>query len=307
MRLAPSLAPLLLMPLLAATPRAPLAAQGLVGRADSIYTWRGPLRTGARLEILNHNGPIDVRQSSGTAVELRAEKRPGRGGGELSDVAFHVSTAANGDVTICSTFGDRDPCERDDRRNDDGGWRRDVTVAMTVLVPRGTELRVATGNGALSIDRVNGILQASTGNGRVLVTGTEGSARVATGNGDVEVRDAGGPVRATTGNGRVSVVTAAGPVEAHSGNGDIDVRISALRSRDDMSFTTGSGSVHLTLPPSYSGELEASTGNGEVQSDFELKVHGRLDPRRLRATIGDGGPLLRLSSGNGALEVRKGR
>jgi DUF4097 and DUF4098 domain-containing protein YvlB len=94
-------------------------------------------------------------------------------------------------------------------------------------------------------------------------------------------------------------------VEARSGNGDIDVRMSSLKARDDMSFHTGSGDVRLTLPASYNGELDASTGNGEVTSDFDLKVKGRMNPHRIRATIGEGGPMLRLTTGNGRLELRK--
>jgi DUF4097 and DUF4098 domain-containing protein YvlB len=284
-----------------------LTAQTLTGRTDRIFTWQGPLRTQAQLTVRNYNGPIDVRAASGSNVELRAEKRV-HGDASVEDVAFDVRTASNGDVTICSTYRGRNLCDED--RGGHSDWNDDhgsVTVAMTVLVPRGAQVRVATGNGAVSVERVGGAVHASTGNGRVTVAGTEGTVRVSTGNGDVEVRDASAPVEVSTGNGDVRVVTATGPVNARSGNGDIDVRISALRVREAMSFSTGSGSVHLTLPANYSGELDASTGNGSVESDFELRLSGgRLDRHRIRATIGDGGPLLRLSTGNGRLEVRKG-
>jgi DUF4097 and DUF4098 domain-containing protein YvlB len=176
---------------------------------------------------------------------------------------------------------------------------------MTVLVPRGAQVRVATGNGAVSVERVGGEVSASTGNGRVNVLNTEGAVRVSTGNGDVEVREAKGAVRVSTGNGRVTVSTAQGPVEARSGNGDIDVRMTALRPSEDMTFSTGSGDVRVTLPTDYNGELDASTGNGSISSDFDLKVEGRMSPRRVRATIGTGGAKLRLATGNGGLELRK--
>jgi len=298
-------AALLLVPALA-------PAQASLGRADSVFTWHGPLRAGALLSVRNYNGPIDVRPASGSEVELRAEKRTARGGGALEDVTFDIRTGSNGDVTICSVFRARSTCDGErhwsDDDSDDGGYRRNVSVAMTLLVPRGAQVKVVTGNGALTVERVAGELQAVTGNGRVRVANTDGPVRVTTGNGDVEVRDSHAEVKVTTGNGDVSVVTAEGPVDARSGNGRIDVSITALRARDDMTFSTGSGSVRLTLPASYSGELDASTGNGEVRSDFDLKLrNGRMDPHHIRATIGDGGPRLRLSSGNGGLEVLKAR
>jgi DUF4097 and DUF4098 domain-containing protein YvlB len=279
-------------------------AQTLLGRNDSVFTWSGPLRAGALLTVKNHNGPIDVRPGSGSQVELRAEKRTRYGNHQ--DVAFDVETGSNGDVTICSTLRDNNPC--DENR---GGWNNDngrsVTVAMTLLVPSGARVRVSTGNGAVSVERVGGEVAASSGNGRVSVMNTNGAVRASTGNGDVVVRDAKGAVRVSTGNGRVAVSTTQGPVEAHSGNGDIDVQMAAVQPSEDMTFSTGSGDVRVTLPSGYNGDLEASTGNGTIESDFDLKLEGRMSPRRIRARIGSGGARLRLTTGNGGLEVRRAR
>jgi len=274
----------------------------LVGRNETVYTWRGTIPSGGQFTVRNFNGPIDIKPATGNTVEFRAEKRP-RSGAEITDVAFEVRTSSNGDVSICSTMNE-DSCEGDRRRSD--GWHREVTVTMTVLVPRNLRLKVATGNGTLNVDGAGSEVQASTGNGRVHIGETQGTVNVSTGNGDVEVRNAKARVHVSTGNGDVDVVTVDGPVEVSSGNGDIDVRMSALRAKEDMSFTTGSGDVKLTLPASYNGELDASTGNGTIRTDFDLKLKGQLNPRHVRATIGEGGPMLRMSTGNGEFQIRKG-
>ena len=274
----------------------------LVGRNETVYTWRGTIPAGGQFTVKNFNGPIEVRPSSGNTVELRAEKRP-KGGADVTDVGFEVRKSSNGDVSICSTQNE-DSCEGD--HHSDNGWRRQVTVSMTVLIPRNLRLRVATGNGALSVEGAGSEVQASTGNGRVHIGETQGLVRVSTGNGDVDVRNAKASVHVSTGNGNVDVVTVEGPVEVSSGNGDIDVRMSALRAKEDMAFHTGSGDVKLTLPANYNGELDASTGNGTIRSEFDLKIKGQLSPRHVRATIGAGGPMLRMSTGNGEFEIRKG-
>ena len=283
------------------------SAQALVGRTDSIYTWRGPLPANAQLTVRNFNGPIDVRPASGGTAEFRGVKRTR--GGSIQDIAFEVETSSGGDVSICATLRRSNPCDRDRYRGDDdgdGNWHNDLSVAMTVLLPRGAQLKVATGNGELTLENVGGDVQASTGNGRVRVTGTSSIVKVSTDNGDVEVRGAKSSVRVSTGNGRVNVATADGPVDVHTGNGDIDVAMSALRAKDDMTFSTGSGNVRVSLPSGYNGDLDASTGNGELSSDFDLKLEGRVNPRHVRATIGNGGPKLRLSTGNGRLAILKG-
>jgi len=296
--------PTLLLALSLTSAVSAVADAQIVGRNETVYTWRGTIPAGGQFTVKNFNGPIDVRPAAGNTVEFRAEKRVR--GGDVKDVGFEVRTSSNGDVSICSTQNE-DSCDGDrDRRHYDDGWRRQATVSMTVLIPRNLRLRVATGNGALNVDGAGAEVQASTGNGRVHIGETQGTVRVSTGNGEVDVRNAKGRVNVSTGNGNVDVVTTEGPVEVSSGNGDIDVRMSALRAKEDMQFHTGSGDVKLTLPANYSGELDASTGNGSIRSDFDLKVKGQLSPRHVRATIGEGGPMLRMSTGNGEFEIRKG-
>ena len=60
------------------------------------------------------------------------------------------------------------------------------------------------------------------------------------------------------------------------------------------------------LPEELNADLRMTTVNGTLSSrDFPLTVSGRFSPQNLRATIGKGGRLLRMSSGNGDLELRK--
>ncbi len=79
-----------------------------------------------------------------------------------------------------------------------------------------------------------------------------------------------------------------------------------LTSASDMTFATGNGSVTVALPSSFNGEIDASTGNGEFRSDFEIRVLGRLNPHHVHGTIGNGGgQLIKMTSGSGRLELRK--
>src|SRR5947209_3684136 len=95
----------------------------LVGRNETVYTWRGTIPAGGQFTVRNFNGPIDVRPGTGNTVEFRAEKRL-RGGSEVTDVAFEVQKSSNGDVSICATMN-ADSCDGDRRRDD--GWHREAT------------------------------------------------------------------------------------------------------------------------------------------------------------------------------------
>ena len=281
----------------------PSAAQQRSGATDTGFVWTGKIAPGAWLRIHNVKGSVQVTGSGGDVAEVRATtRRPARTAG---DIAFEVLKDGP-NVTICAIWRGESSCDADGITVDDGdGDSRRASANFTIRLPRGVRLHAGTGNGDVRVQNVGAEVVASSGNGEVRVSSAGGPVRASSGNGEVDVLEAGGPVSASTGNGDVRVSTAAGPVSVSSGNGDIDVRMRALRADDDMEFHTGNGTVTVTVPADFAGQLEANTGHGEVQSDFPLRVIGRLEPNRLRGTIGNGNRRIRMTSGNGDLELRK--
>jgi hypothetical protein len=72
-----------------------------------------------------------------------------------------------------------------------------------------------------------------------------------------------------------------------------------------MNFSTGNGRITVTVPEDFGAELESNTGSGSIISDFPIQIRGRINPSRVRGTLGKGGGRLVMSSGNGNLEIRK--
>lgn len=284
-----------------------VAAQQTSG---ALFSWSGRVASGATFSVRSYNGPVDVRATSGDRVEFRADRVPGRSGrsGRVEDVSFAVENRADG-VMICAVYRERNYCDRDGsggRRGWDGWDEGPPSVRLTILLPRGVRLDGSTGNGDVTVDQAGNDVKMRTGNGDVRITMTAGRVDVSSGNGVLHIEGATGPVEARTGNGRINVVTSSGPVNASSGNGDVDVYMKTLQNAADMRFTTGNGSVTVSLPGNYSGEIDASTGHGELRSDFEIRVMGRLNPRHIRGTIGEGGThRIRMSSGNGRITIRR--
>ena len=281
---------------------APVLAGAQERSSADLFTWSGRLSAGQTFGIRHYNGPIEVRESTSDRVELRAERRSRRS----NEVSFEVENRSDG-VTICGVWRGRSACDSDRR----GGWGGDwdegpPSSRVTVLLPKGVRLRASTGNGDVTVEKASNDVDIASGNGDVRISLTAGQVSVSTGNGELEINGATGPVRANTGNGRVYVTTSTGPVTARTGNGEIDVNMKTLSSTADMQFVTGNGSVTVALPGNFNGEVDASTGNGEFRSDFEIRVIGRLNPHHVRGTIGSGGgQTIRMSSGSGRLELRK--
>ena len=265
----------------------------------NLFTWSGRLAANSTLGIRHFNGAIDVREAPGDRVEFRAERRSRRS----SEVTFQVQNETDG-VTICGVWRGRSACDTG-RRNDRDWDEGPPSTRLTILLPKGVRLDATTGNGNVTVERASNDVDITSGNGDVRITLTAGRVEVTTGNGELEIDGATGPVRATTGNGRVYVNTSTGPVTVRTGNGDIEARMRALTGSTDMQFVTGNGAVIVALPGNFSGEIDASTGHGDFRSDFEIQVRGRLNPSHIRGVIGQGGRMIRMSSGNGRLELRK--
>src|SRR2546428_12573332 len=71
-----------------------------------------------------------------------------------------------------------------------------------------------------------------------------------------------------------------------------------------LDVETHNGGVRLTLPATYSAELETGTTNGRISIDFPVTVQGRID-RHLTATLGAGGPKDRAITTNGGGTSRR--
>jgi hypothetical protein len=267
---------------------------------DRDFNFSDRVAPGAWLRVHSTHGDIRVTRASGDRVEVVGRKS----GDDAADL--RITTVRDGDgVTICAVF-EGAQCDAEGIHSS-RKWRHDGegSVDFEVRLPRGVKLRALSGNGEVSVSGATAEVHASSGNGTVSVASSGGPVRATSGNGDVDVSEAGGEVTARSGNGDVRVTTSAGPVSAHTGNGSIDARMTSVTGTADMSFRTGNGNIAVTLPGNFEGEIDARLPNGRLESDFPLRVEGRLDPRRLRATIGGGGRRITIVSGSGGAEIRK--
>ena len=235
------------------------------------FTWEGRIREGRWIMIRNMNGTVDVTPSSGDKVEVVATRHTRRGDPDY--VRFEVKKfGANGeDVVICALWGENSDCdERGYRsRNDSRRRNNEVSVEFRVRVPKGVKVAAHSVNGEVSVDGVDSEVDAGTVNGGVIV------------------RSAGGPVNANTVNGSV---------RATMGRFNLNT---------DLSFSSVNGTVIAEFSDDLNADVELSTVNGRFLTDFPVTISGRIDPRRLRATLGKGGPRIRLNTVNGNVELRK--
>lgn len=267
-------------------------AQQELGRDVEVWTWQGRVDAGRWFRLSNVNGPVSIEPSRDNQVHVRAEKIPGRDGGDIRDVRFAV-VQTGGDVRICALTRENDRCDEDglhsSGHDDDRRRKRNVQVRFNVQVPRAVRVGAGTVNGAMSVRGVGAEVRASTVNG------------------GVEVTDASGQVTASTVNGSVRVTTSTGPVNASTVNGQITARMGTLRGDGDMKFSTVNGGITVETPASLDANVSLRTMHGGISSDFPVQIMGKFGPRHAEGTIGRGGRRISMNTVNGSLELLKVR
>lgn len=142
-------------------------------------------------------------------------------------------------------------------------------------------------------------------------------------NGDIEVNGVDGEVDAENLNGRIFLNNISGSVVAHSLNGEVKASLDRVDPNKGMSFSTMNGAVDVSLPRDTKANLRMKTDNGDIYSDFDVKLsadrsaqtetsgnpregryHVRVD-KALRGTINGGGPEIQLISFNGQIYLRQ--
>lgn len=141
-------------------------------------------------------------------------------------------------------------------------------------------------------------------------------------NGGIDVEHVDGEIDAEALNGAITLTDVSGSVIAHSLNGVIHATMDRVDPTKPMSFSTLNGEIDVTLPAGIRANVSMKTDNGEIYSDFDVKLeasshaissdsdehhhghHIRLD-RTVRGTINGGGPEIQFTSFNGRIFIRR--
>jgi DUF4097 and DUF4098 domain-containing protein YvlB len=139
--------------------------------------------------------------------------------------------------------------------------------------------------------------------------------------GEVNVDGVHGEIVVDSLNSRVNVTNVSGNVLAHSLNGGIKVTMDRVDPAKPLSFITLNGTIDVTLPADYKGNVRASTHNGAIYTDFEFRLGAgvitrsndtgdgkykvKIDEDGITGTINGGGPEATFKSHNGTIYIRK--
>ncbi|HLJ48615.1 MAG TPA: DUF4097 family beta strand repeat-containing protein [Bryobacteraceae bacterium] len=142
--------------------------------------------------------------------------------------------------------------------------------------------------------------------------------------GFVEVDGVNGDLDVNNTNGKITLTHVSGAVVAHALNGKLIAELDRVDAGKAMSFSSLNGNIDVTLPASMKANVKMRSDNGEIYSDFDVKVDGSAKPvvednrsergryrvkidRTVFGTINGGGPDIQFTTFNGNIYIRKGK
>jgi DUF4097 and DUF4098 domain-containing protein YvlB len=115
-----------------------------------------------------------------------------------------------------------------------------------------------------------------------------------------------GPLTLTTHSRNITLDRVAGDVSVTNRNGSVDVTSAPPLS--NVTVENRNGSVSVTVPEQSNFSYQFDATNGDIESDFsDIRIpDGGLQKKTVSGTAGKGGPLLRISTSQGDIAVKKG-
>ncbi len=196
------------------------------------------------------------------------------------------------------------------------GRNMSPSARLRVALPRASRVQASSSDGSIRIADVDGAITLRTADGSVAATRVSGDISIRTEDGTIRLERAAGKLDLETGDGSIVVDARPTVLRLKTGDGSIRAQIDADSAMaEDWDLSTEDGSVVLTLPSSFDGELDAETRDGTVRATHPLlrdvdreRTSDDSDERRerrrsMRARMGEGGKALRVRTGDGSIRI----
>jgi len=266
-------------------------------------------------KIETRGGSVEVANIAG-----RAEAETAGGNIRINDIGGIVrAETSGGSIDVGNVGGDvkLETAGGSINIRSVSGKIRAETAGGSIEVGSATESAyLATAGGSIQVRKCNGDLRASTAGGSVEIGDVGGGATLETSGGSIRLASAKGVVRATTSGGGIHLNGLTRGVTAKTAAGPIYAEFVAGKGFSESYLETSVGDVIVYLPPdlpvTVRATIDAAMGHKMISDFAEVKVTqegGEWGPREIygQGAINGGGPLLKIRTTAGNIELRRGR
>ncbi len=199
-----------------------------------------------------------------------------------------------------------------------------VSVNYYLMIPAKAAAKITSVSGSVNLESIGGaakvkaisgtvtIKKADKGvdcdavSGNIIVQDVTGNAYLKAISGKIDAEGIRGSIKASVVSGKIVLrnVSEADTVDAQVTSGSVSYE-GKIKSDGRYTLTNHSGVVEMILPSDSGFEFEAKTFSGRIQSDFEIKISGEINKRKLSGVVNKGGAVVKLTTFSGNVYLKK--
>jgi DUF4097 and DUF4098 domain-containing protein YvlB len=288
-------------------------------KVDRVVDKTFQVQPGVHLKVATSGGDIKVESSTDTVVRVIAKEHIRASSEADADLILQkldlVIESSGGEVVATAKY------EKDSNFHF-GSWPP-VEVDFIVTVPRTASVDLGTSGGEISIGDIDGPVKArtsggdieigriarevdaSTSGGSVELESGQGKVYLSTSGGNVKAGQVFGPADLRTSGGSIRIDGVSGELYADTSGGDVKATFNGPL-KGDCTLATSGGEVKTTVDRNIGFHLSASTSGGDVNADgLTITIdHGGFGKSSLSGDVNGGGPVLKLRSSGGDIDIQ---
>jgi hypothetical protein len=272
------------------------------------------------VHLSNMSGQIEVATWKEAQVKIEALKTSRAGSlakAKENAAAVSIEVTKEGDIVRIET-------KYPERRG--GFWGSNsinISVDYKLWIPDQAAVDLNSMSGDVRVAPLGGMAKVRCVSGNVDILGAAG-VDVDLTSGDLTVKDIAGDAYLNITSGTIDATRIKGSIDAGIVSGDIVLRdisdtqtvnarntsgnityIGTIKAGGHYELKAHSGDVRMTIPAASAFDFEAYTFSGDIDSDFEIQVVGKISPRNIRGTVGKGGATVKLGTFSGSIDLKK--
>jgi hypothetical protein len=199
-----------------------------------------------------------------------------------------------------------------------------VSVKYSLVIPAKASVKIDSVTGGVNLEKIGGAVKVNIVTGGIVVKKADKGVDCETVTGKIELQNITGDAFIETVTGRITASQIKGSIKANVVTGRIELKDVSEASVVDGNTVTGrviyegkinrdgrytlkthTGRIEMTLPADSGFDLEANTFSGSIETDFDIKVSGKISKKRISGVVNKGGPLVKLSTFSGSVYLKK--
>lgn len=199
-----------------------------------------------------------------------------------------------------------------------------VSVHYSLWIPEKASLEIKSVSGDVKAEGVGALAGVNAVSGDVDIMRAAQGADCSTVSGELKLEDIAGDVDLKSVSGTITINRVSGSVDAETVSGDIELsEVSDAKSlklktlsgdiiyqgkvnpNGRYNLKSHSGDIDMTLPSDSAFEFEAETFSGDIKTDFQLEVSGKISPREFHGVVNKGGAFISVSTFSGNIDLKK--